>query len=66
MYLIQVDGMGCGRCVSKIAQSVQDHDPVAVVQADLDAGRTSVATAAPADFVRDIVTKLVYRVRQLN
>ncbi|MBW8329730.1 MAG: heavy-metal-associated domain-containing protein [Thiobacillus sp.] len=66
MYQFQVDGMGCSRCVNKITQSIQAHDPAAVVQADLDAGRISVATDAPADVVCEIVAKLGYRVRQLS
>ncbi len=66
MYQFQVDGMGCSRCVNKITQSIQAHDPAAVVQADLDAGRISVASAVAADVVCEIVAKLGYRVRQLS
>jgi copper chaperone len=66
MYQFQVNGMGCSSCVGKITQAIQAHDPAAVVRADLDTGRISVASAVAADVVCEIVAKLGYRVRQLD
>lgn len=53
MCPFQVGGMGCSRCANKITQSLQAHDPAAVVQADLtQAGSASQPTRRPMSCAR--------------
>ena len=62
MIQFHVEGMHCSGCVRRITQAIHDHDPDAVVLADLESGQVSIGSHAPAAFLRQIVATLGYRV----
>lgn len=62
MIQFHVEGMRCGGCVRRITQAIRDHDPDAVVRAELGSGHVHIDSRVPAAFLRQIVTTLGYRV----
>ncbi|MBE8590490.1 heavy-metal-associated domain-containing protein [Pseudomonas sp. MAFF 301449] len=42
MFVLNVSGIGCGGCVSKITKAIQSLDSEAMVSVDRSAGKVSV------------------------
>ncbi|GLZ87945.1 hypothetical protein Pres01_39960 [Metapseudomonas resinovorans] len=55
MFVLEVSGMGCGSCVSKITKAIQAADSEAKVTVDRAAGKVTVESAIGADRVRELV-----------
>jgi copper ion binding protein len=51
MYELQVEGMSCNHCVSKVTSCVKRVDPVAKVQVDLTSGKVRVESTAEREEV---------------
>ncbi|MDX1717466.1 MAG: heavy-metal-associated domain-containing protein [Anderseniella sp.] len=60
MFVLQVSGMGCGSCVSKITKAIQAVDETAKVEIDRAAGKVSVDSQEPAESIRKVIQDLGY------
>ncbi|TIH07681.1 heavy-metal-associated domain-containing protein [Pseudomonas leptonychotis] len=60
MFVLQVSGMGCGSCVSKITKAIQTVDDTAEVAIDRAAGKVSVDSQEPAESIRKVIQDLGY------
>lgn len=58
MFVLQVTGMGCGSCVSKITNAIQQLDATAKVEVDREAGRVLVESSVSAEQVSERVRAL--------
>ncbi|GGH92261.1 heavy metal transporter [Pseudomonas fluvialis] len=58
MVVLQVTGMSCGGCVSKITRAIQALDQQARIEADLATGRVVVETSENAASLRELVQRL--------
>ena len=65
MIQFHIQGMHCDGCVRRITQAIQDLDPDAVVLAEVETGRVSIGSHAPATLLREVVATLGYRVDAL-
>ncbi|OOL33694.1 heavy-metal-associated domain-containing protein [Pseudomonas sp. FSL W5-0299] len=45
MFVLDVSGIGCGSCVSKITKAIQSLDNEATVSVDRSAGKVSVESS---------------------
>lgn len=58
MVVLQVTGMSCGGCVSKITRAIQSLDQQARIEADRATGRVVVETSENAASLRELVQRL--------
>lgn len=63
MFVLEVSGMGCGSCVSKITKAIQAADGNAKVTVDRAAGTVSVESGIEAERVGELVQALGYPTR---
>ncbi len=63
MFVLEVSGMGCGSCVSKITKAIQAADSEAKVTVDRAAGKVSVDSVMAAEGVSQLVQALGYPTR---
>ena len=60
MFILEVSGIGCGSCVSKITQAIQAVDASAQVAIDRAAGKVSVESLASPTRISALVQALGY------
>jgi copper chaperone len=58
MYTFKVNGMGCGSCVNKITQAIQNQDHAAKVFVNLPNRVVTVESAEPETIILTIIQKL--------
>lgn len=58
MVVLQVTGMSCGGCVSKITRAIQAIDQQARIEVDRATGRVVVETSESAASLRELVQRL--------
>ena len=58
MFFLQLTGMSCGGCVSKITRAIQALDQQARIEADRATGRVVVETSENAASLRELVQRL--------
>ena len=58
MVVLNVTGMSCGGCVSKITRAIQALDQQARVEVDRATGRVAVETSESAASLRELVQRL--------
>ncbi|MDT4889500.1 heavy-metal-associated domain-containing protein [Metapseudomonas resinovorans] len=63
MFVLEVSGMGCGSCASKITKAIQAADSEATVTVDSAAGKVSVESVVAAERVSELVQALGYPTR---
>lgn len=63
MFVLEVSGMGCGSCVSKITKAILAEDADAKVTVDRTAGKVRVESAVAAERVSELVQALGYPTR---
>ncbi|WP_019141004.1 heavy-metal-associated domain-containing protein [Noviherbaspirillum massiliense] len=62
MYVMQVEGMTCNHCVSRVQRAVQDIDATAKVEVDLATNSVRVESAADLDDIKSAVIEAGYPV----
>lgn len=62
MYELQVEGMSCGHCVSRVTQAVQALDSGAKVDVDLKSKTVRIHSGANLDAVTAAITEAGYPV----
>jgi copper chaperone CopZ len=62
MYELQVDGMTCGHCASRVTKSVQGIDSQAKVEIDLAARKVRVQSQADLKEIAAAITEAGYPV----
>jgi copper ion binding protein len=62
MYSLQVEGMSCNHCVSKVTQSVRKVDAGAKVEVDLGAQCVRVDSTADLEEIAGAITEAGYPV----
>jgi len=60
MFSLQVTGMGCGSCVSKITKAIQTLDQDARVEVNRAAGKVTVESTESAESIRELIQELGY------
>ena len=60
MLELDLPGMTCGGCVRGVTAAVQELDPGALVEADLEQRRARITTTAPEAQVRAVLTEAGY------
>jgi copper chaperone len=60
MFILEVSGIGCGSCVSKITQAIQAVDASAQVAIDRAAGKVSVESLASPTQISTLLQALGY------
>ncbi len=60
MFSLNVSGMGCGSCVSKITKAIQTLDQDARVEVDRVAGKVTVESTESAESIRELIQELGY------
>ena len=60
MLELDLPGMTCGGCVRGVTAAVQELDPSAQVDADLEHHRARITTTAPEARVREVLTEAGY------
>lgn len=60
MYELQVEGMSCGHCVSRVTKAVRAVDSNAEVSVDVKNGTVRVSTSADLDEVTFVITEAGY------
>ena len=58
MFVLDVAGIGCGSCVSKITKAIQSLDNEATVSVDRAAGQVSVESSESPEQIRKAVEAL--------
>ncbi len=58
MFVLDVSGIGCGSCVSKITKAIQSLDSEATVSVDRAAGKVNVESIESPERVRAAVETL--------
>ena len=64
--LMQVDGMTCQGCVNSVTKAIQNLDPGAAVDVDLDHGRVHVMTKAQSVEVAQALATAGYEARAMT
>lgn len=65
MQLFDVKGMTCQHCVRAVTQVVQDEDPTARVEVDLNKGQVGVESTLPADVIVGLIGTEGYAAKAL-
>jgi copper chaperone len=60
MFALDVSGMGCGSCVSKITKAIQALDSQAKVEVDRAAGKVKVQSVESQEDIRAVIEDLGY------
>ena len=60
MFSLNVSGMGCGSCVSKITKAIQTLDQDARVEVDRAASNVTVESTESAESIRELIQELGY------
>ncbi|WP_324733794.1 heavy-metal-associated domain-containing protein [Pseudomonas paeninsulae] len=60
MFVLEVAGMGCGSCVSKITKAIQTLDSQAKVEVDRAAGKVRVESDEHQEDIRSLIEELGY------
>lgn len=60
MFSLNVSGMGCGSCVSKITKAIQTLDQDARVEVDRAAGKVTVESTESVESIRELIQELGY------
>jgi copper chaperone len=60
MFILEVSGIGCGSCVSKITQAIQAVDASAQVAIERAAGKVSVESLASPTQISTLLQALGY------
>ena len=60
MFVLEVSGMGCGSCVSKITKAIQAMDHDARVEVDRAAGRVMVESDENPQHISSLIEELGY------
>ena len=55
MFVLNVSGIGCGSCVSKITKAIQSMDNEATVSVDRSAGKERVESSESPEQIRKAV-----------
>jgi copper chaperone len=55
MQRFDVKGMTCGHCVRAVTQALQEADPQAKVEVDLQQGLVTVESSLPADSIIGLI-----------
>jgi copper chaperone len=58
MFVLDVSGIGCGSCVSKITKAIQSLDNEATVCVDRSSGKVSVESSESPEQIRKAVEAL--------
>lgn len=58
MFVLDVSGIGCGSCVSKITKAIQSPDNEATVSVDRSASKVSVESSESPEQIRKAVEAL--------
>lgn len=58
MFILNVSGIGCGSCVSKITKAIQSLDNKATVSVDRSTGKVNVESNESPERVRAVVETL--------
>ncbi|HCS07897.1 MULTISPECIES: heavy-metal-associated domain-containing protein [Pseudomonas] len=58
MFVLDVSGIGCGSCVSKITKAIQSLDNEATVSVDRSASKVSVESSESPEQIRKAVEAL--------
>ena len=58
MFILDVSGIGCGGCVSKITKAIQSLDNKATISVDRSAGKVSVESSESSEQIRKDVEAL--------
>lgn len=66
MYVLEVDGMTCNHCVSKVTKSVRDVDAVARLDIDLAARKVCVVSDASIDDIAGALEDAGYPARVVD
>jgi copper ion binding protein len=66
MYELQVEGMSCNHCVSKVTRSVKKIDESAKVDVDLGAKKVRVESTADLEDVSAAIADAGYPVKASN
>ena len=62
MYELQVEGMTCIRCVSRVTKAVQTVDQAANVEVDLQRKTVRIQSAAPLTAVEAAIANAAYAI----
>lgn len=60
MYELQVEGMSCNHCVSRVTKSVKKVDDAARVEIDLATGRVRVESGARLEEISNAISEAGY------
>lgn len=63
MYELQVEGMSCNHCVSRVTKSVRKIDDAAKVEVDLATGRVRVESSLPPEDISEAIAEAGYPAR---
>jgi copper ion binding protein len=66
MYELQVEGMSCNHCISKVTGSVKKVDDAAKVDIDLATKKVRVESTADLDDVCEAITEAGYPAKASN
>ena len=62
MTEFEVQGMSCQHCVAAVTRSIQEIDPQARVQVDLERGKVAVESTQTNDALKDAIDDAGYTV----
>jgi copper chaperone CopZ len=60
MYELQIEGMTCNHCISKVTRSLKQVDPAAKINVDLAAHRVRVESHADLEEITDALAEAGY------
>ncbi len=63
MFVLEVSGMGCASCVSKISSAIKAEDAEASVSVDRPGGKVSVESTESPEHISALVEALGYPVK---
>lgn len=62
MYELKVDGMSCGHCVKAVTAAVQEVDPAAKVNVDLNGKKVQIESEAELPAIKEAIAEAGYPV----
>ncbi|TWC43158.1 copper chaperone [Pseudomonas sp. SJZ079] len=63
MFVLEVSGMGCGSCVSKITRAIKADDAEASVSIDRPSGKVRVESTESPEHIGALIEALGYPVK---